>query len=83
MTYNVISRTCACPDDRPNLINGQCQGCNAPLFWNPSKNICDSCPNGTHYLVDERRCGQCPTNNPLWNGKYCVKCPPNTEFDPK
>ena len=25
----------------------------------------------------------CPTDLPLWNGRYCVACPVGTEFDPK
>ncbi len=83
LVYNVVAKRCDCPEDRPNLINGVCQGCQAPLFWNPAKKICDACPQGTHYLIDQQRCGQCPPDLPLWNGKYCVKCPLDTEFDPK
>lgn len=50
--YNIPLRGCACPSEKPNYVNGVCQGCEAPLVWSSATNSCVKCSEGTHYLID-------------------------------
>lgn len=63
-----------------NAATGRCEdrSCQPPLYWNQDKNMCDTCQNGTYYMQNSKRCERCPTDKPLWNGKYCVICPAGT-----
>jgi hypothetical protein len=75
-SYNSLTKTCDCRV----LVK-----CEAPRQLN-SNNVCE-CPvdqKGIRRVWNEsgKSC-ECPSNLPLWNGKYCVACPAGTEFDPK
>ena len=72
--YNTASKACDCK-----------VACEAPRQLN-ANNVCE-CPADQKGLKrvwneSDRSCG-CPSNLPLWNGKYCVACPSGTEYDPK
>ena len=73
-TYSEVTQRC------------ECFSCDLPRKMNPANNQCE-CPTvgegiRMRYMEDTNEC-VCPEDLPLWNGKYCVKCPPGTEYDPK
>lgn len=88
--FDSIDQRCKpCPADHVfNAVTKQCDckvPCELPRQLN-ANNICE-CPadqKGSKRVWNEsdRTCN-CPSNLPLWNGKYCVACPTGTEFDPK
>ncbi len=67
--YNNATRACDCkvPCAAPRVLN--------------ANNICECPPDqkGTRkvFIIQSNTC-ECPPDLPLWNGKYCVKCPPGT-----
>jgi hypothetical protein len=78
-TYNPQTKSCDCK--APVVVAPTCV---APRILN--NNVCE-CPadqKGIKRVWNEagKSC-ECPSNLPLWNGKYCVACPAGTEFDPK
>ena len=87
--YDSVDQACKpCPQDHLySNITQRCEylKCNAPRAINPANNQCEcKTVNGTimTYKDDTNEC-VCPSNLPLWNGKYCVACPSQTEYDPK
>ncbi len=89
--WDAASGRCAsCPSDHIyNPTSKRCEctiPCDAPRTYNPSTRQCE-CPadqKGTRRVwSDADKSCQCPSNLPLWNGKYCVACPAGTNFDPK
>ena len=89
MFFDPIDSKCKpCPADHTySKVTGRCEcfKCEAPRAMNPVTNQCEcKAVNGTQmiYKEDTNEC-VCPSNLPLWNGKYCVACPPATEYDSK
>lgn len=87
--FDVADQRCKpCPADHLyNNVTSRCEcfKCDPPRALNPVNNQCEcKTVNGTimTYKNDTNEC-ICPSNLPLWNGKYCVACPPATEYDPK
>lgn len=84
----IDSRCKPCPQDfRYSNATSRCEyfKCDAPRAVNPANNQCEcKVVNGTimTYNAGTNEC-VCPSNKPLWNGKYCVDCPPGTNFDEK
>lgn len=84
----IDSRCKPCPADHQySNITGRCEcfKCDPPRALNPANNQCEcKYVNGTimTYKADTNEC-ICPSNLPLWNGKYCVACPAGTNYDEK
>ena len=88
--FDPIDQRCRpCPADHTyNTQTKQCDckvPCEAPRQLSAT-NVCE-CPadqKGTRRVWNEsdKTCN-CPSNLPLWNGKYCVACPAGTEYDQK
>lgn len=84
----VVQKCQPCPQDfLYNNATGRCEfmKCDPPRQINPATNKCEcKIVNGTQmiYRSETNEC-VCPDNLPLWNGKFCVACPPGTEYDPK
>lgn len=81
--FDAIDQRCRpCPADHTfNAQTRQCDcqpPCALPRVLN-TNGICD-CPvdqKGSRRVWDGSNC-YCPPELPLWNGKYCVKCPVGT-----
>ena len=87
--FDPIDNKCKpCPADHTySKVTGRCEcfKCEAPRALNPVTNQCEcKTIKGVQMIYQDstNEC-VCPSNLPLWNGKYCVACPPATEYDPK
>lgn len=80
--FDSVTKQCRkCPEATTyNSVNQSCDcECKAPKEINTTTQKCE-CPGGKIYVNKECIC---PESKPLWNGKKCVVCPPNTTFEPK
>jgi hypothetical protein len=93
--YDEDTLRCLCPNNTPYLsASGTCVSCNAPAKWDNGTLTCQKCrkdqsedangnclcPKVTPYDNGTART-PCPDDLPIWNGKKCVACPPNTHYD--
>ena len=71
--YDDSTQSCVCkiPCPSPRVLNGK--SCECPADGKGIARV---------WNPTDKSCN-CPSNLPLWNGKYCVACPAGTEFDPK
>ena len=57
-----------------------CIECHLPKYFNLETKVCTSCSVNEIYDENQKKCVDCPSDKPVFDGTKCVPCPKNNYY---